>query len=191
MTFKKKNKKLFMTVAIIWVGSFILFAIVYLVLLLPQKKSKEQVESEYDRMKLKYESVIEMRNEETKARFKEELESLENKVKDFTLDSEKASNLTFDISQIANKKKVDSFSIKTQENVKTTADLGLKYIKENEIDINFAGSFNQFATFLNTLERNRPVVFVDSFKITRSHRDDLGHKVNMNLAVFICKQQDS
>lgn len=191
MSFKKKNKKLFMTVAIIWVGSFILFAIAYVVLLLPQKKNKEQVESEYDRMKLKYGSVIEMRNEETKARFKEELESLKNKVKDFTLDSEKASSLTFDISQIANKKKVDSFSIKTQENVKATADLGLKYIKENQIDINFAGNFNQFATFLNTLERNRPVIFVDSFKITRSHRDDLGHKVNMDLAVFIRKQQDS
>jgi uncharacterized protein involved in response to NO len=44
MSLKKNNKKLFMTVAIIWVVSFILFAIAYVVLLLPQKKSKEQNE---------------------------------------------------------------------------------------------------------------------------------------------------
>jgi len=191
MSFMKTNKKLFMAIAIIWAVSFVLSAIAYVVLLLPQQKSKEQVETEYTQTKRKYDSVIEMSQEQTKARLKEELETLKNQLKDFTVDFENAPNLTFDISQIANKKNVDSFSIKTQENVKTSADLGLKYIKENEIDINFAGNFNQFATFLNTLERNRPVVFVDSFKITRSHREELGHKVNMKLAVFIRKQQDS
>jgi len=191
MSFMKTNKKLFMIVAIFWAVSFVLLTLAYVVLLLPQKKSKQQVETEYAQTKREYDSVIEMSREETKAKFKEELESLKNQLKDFTADSEDAPNLTFDISQIANEKKVDSFSIKTQENIKASAGLGLKYIKENEIDINFAGDFNQFATFLNTLERNRPVVFVDSFKISRSQRDELGHKVNMKLAVFIRKQQES
>jgi Tfp pilus assembly protein PilO len=187
----KTNKKLFMVVAVIWGGSFILFALAYIIVLSPQQKSKQQVETEYAETKRKYDSVIEMSKEETKARLKEELESLKNKLMVFTVDFEDAPNLTFDISQIANKKKVDSFSIKTQENIKASAGLGLKYIKENQININFGGDFNQFATFLNTLERNRPVVFVDSFKITRSQRDELGHKVNMKLAVFIRKQQES
>lgn len=191
MSFMKTNKKLFTVVAVIWGGSFILFALAYIIVLSPQQKSKQQVETEYAQTKRKYDSVIEMSKEETKARLKEELESLKNKLKVFTVDFEDAPNLTFDISQIANKKKVDSFSIKTQENIKASADLGLKHIKENQIDINFAGDFNQFATFLNTLERNQPVVFVDSFKITRSQRDELGHKVNMKLAVFVRKQQES
>ncbi len=188
MSFMKTNKKLFLTVSIIWAGSLILFALAYVLVLSPQQKNRQQVETEYAETKRKYDSVIEMSQEETKARFKEELESLKNKLKDFTLDFEDAPNLTFDISQIANEKKVDSFSIKTQENIKVSAELGLKYIKENQIDINFAGDFNQFATFLNTLERSRPVVFVDNFKITRSQRDELGHKVNMKLAVFVRKQ---
>ncbi len=188
MSFMKTNKKLFVIVSIIWAGSLVLFALAYVVVLSPQQKTRQQVETEYAETKRKYDSVIEMSQEETKARFKEELESLKNKLKDFTLDFEDAPNLTFDISQIANEKKVDSFSIKTQENIKVSAELGLKYIKENQIDINFAGDFNQFATFLNTLERSRPVVFVDNFKITRSQRDELGHKVNMKLAVFVRKQ---
>lgn len=191
MSLKKANKKLFTIVAIIWAGSFVLFVLAYMLVLSPQQKIRREVETEFAATKRQYESVIAMSREETKAKSKEELESLKNQLKDFTVDFENAPNLTFDISQIANEKKVDSFSIKTQENIRASADLGLKHIKENEIDINFAGDFNQFATFLNTLERNRPVVFVDSFKITRSQRDELGHKVNMKLAVFVRKQQES
>lgn len=186
----KTNKKLFTIVALIWAGSLVLFVLAYIVVLSPQQKSKQEVETEFTETKRKYDSVIEMSQEETKARFKEELESLQNKLKDFAVDSEDSSNFTFDISQIANEKKVESFSIKTQEDSIKSARLGLKYLEENQININFAGDFNQFATFLNTLERNRPAVFVDNFKITRSQREELGHKVNMRLAVFVRKQQE-
>ena len=187
----KTNKKLFTIVALIWAGSLVLLVLAYVVVLSPQQKSKQQVETEFSETKRKYDSVIEMSQEETKARFKEELESLQNTLKDFAVDSNDSPNLTFDISQIANDKKVESFSVKTQEDSIKSARLGLKYLKENQINISFAGNFNQFATFLNTLERNRPAFFVDNFKITRSQREELGHTVNMRLAVFVRKQQDS
>lgn len=187
----KTNKKLFTIVAFIWAGSLVLFVLAYIIVLSPQQKSRQEVETEFTQTKRKYDSVIEMSREETKARFKEELESLQNKLKDFAFDFEDSPNLTFDISQIANEKKVESFSIKTQEDRINSERLGLKYLQENQVNINFAGNFNQFATFLNTLERNRPVVFVDNFRITRSPREELGHKVNMKLAVFVRKQQDS
>jgi len=191
MSFMKTNKKLYTIVALIWAGSLVLSVLAYMVVLSPQQKRKQEVETEFAKTKQKYDSVIEMSQEETKARFKEELESLQNKLKDFAVDYEDSPNLTFDISQIANEKKVESFSIKTQEDSRNSVALGLKYLQENQIIINFAGDFNQFATFLNTLERNRPAVFVDNFKITRSQRDELGHKVNMKLAVFVRKQQES
>jgi len=97
--------------------------------------------------------------------------------------------LTFDISQIANEKKLDSFSIKGKDTSEKSTDF--KYLSENRIDVSFAAAFNQFATFLNALERHWPVIFVDSFKITRSRRAEPDHKVNMNLAVFVRKRQDS
>ncbi len=187
----KTNKKLFTIVALIWVGSLVLFVLAYVAVLSPQQKIRQDVENEFVQTKRKYNSVIEMSQEETKARFKEELESLQNKLKDFAFDFEDSPNFTFDISQIANEKKVESFSIKTQEDRLTSERLGLKHIQENQININFAGDFNQFATFLNTLERNRPAVFVNNFRITRSQREESGHKVNMRLAVFVRKQQDS
>ena len=111
-------------------------------------------------------------------------------MKDFVVDFEDSANLIFDISQIATEKKVDSFSIKGQEDRRGSTGLDLKHLREHRIDINFAGGFNQFATFLNALERHRPVIFVDKFEITRSRQENSGHKVNMDLVVLVKKRQD-
>ena len=82
----KTNKKLFTIVALIWAGSLVLFVLAYVVVLSPQLKSKQDVETEFAETKRKYDSVIEMSQEETKTRFKEELESLHNNLKDFAVD---------------------------------------------------------------------------------------------------------
>ena len=82
MSFMNTNKKLFTIVALIWAGSLVLFVLAYIAVLSPQQKSKQQVETEFAKTKRKYNSAIEMSREETKARFKEELESLQNKLKD-------------------------------------------------------------------------------------------------------------
>lgn len=188
----KIYRKYFTIVAIIWAVCLIPFALIYMIALAPQQKSKKQVENQLAETKQTYDSATKASQEETKTRQKEEIENLQNKLKDFTVDFEDSANLTFDISQIANEKKVGSFSIKMQEGNKgAAARTDLKHLQENQININFEGDFNQFATFLNALERHRPVVFVDNFKITRSQREDSGHKVNMKLAVFVRKQQDS
>ena len=185
-------KKYFTIVALIWAGCLIPFALIYMIALAPQQKSTKQVENQLADMKQTYDSAKNAGQEETKTRQKEDIEKLRNQLKDFTVDFEDSANVTFDISQIANEKKVGSFSIKMQEgNREGTTRTDLEHIQENRIDINFEGDFNQFATFLNALERHRPVVFVDNFKITRSQRDDSGHKVNMRLAVFVRKQQES
>ena len=115
-------------------------------------------------------------------------------MKDFALDFEDSANLVFDIGQIAGEKKIDSFSIKTKNNKDNRGRSAMpdyKYLCENHMDVSFTGNFNQFAAFLNALERHRPVVFVDTFNITRSEKNDSGNEVNMNLAVFVRKRQDS
>ncbi|MHC4543683.1 MAG: GspMb/PilO family protein [Planctomycetota bacterium] len=187
----KTYRKYFTIVAVIWAGCLIPFALIFVIALAPQQKSKRQIENQLAGMKQTYDSAKKAGQEETKTKQKEEIENLRNQVKDFMVDFEDSANVTFDISQIANEKKVSSFSIKMQEGNKEAARTDLKHLQENQINISFEGDFNQFATFLNALERHRPVVFVDKFKIARSQREDTGHKVNMRLAVFVRKQQDS
>lgn len=191
MSFIKTHKKYLTIVGLIWAGCLVLFLFSYIVLLSPQLKHKKTVETKLAEVKQNYESAIKSTQEETKNKTNEEINNLQNRIKDFVAEFENAANLTFDISQVANEKKVGSFNIKMQENKRGSAGLDLEYLRENQIDIGFEGDFNQFATFLNALERHRPVVFVDNFKIIRSAMGDSNHRVTMKLAVFVSKQQES
>ena len=191
MSFIKTHKKYLTIVGLIWAGCFILFLFSYIVLLSPQFKRKKTVETKLAEIKQRYDSAVKSTQEETKIKTNEDINNLRNRIKDFVVAFEDAANLTFDISQVANEKKVGSFNIKMEENSRGTKDLDLKYLSENQIDIGFEGDFIQFATFLNALERHRPVVFVDNFKIIRSAMGDSNHRVIMKLAVFVRKQQES
>jgi Tfp pilus assembly protein PilO len=160
-----------------------------MIVLAPQKKTRKQFENRLAEKEKIYNSALKATEEETKIFLNEQIENLRKKLNSFVINSEDSANLTFDISQIANDKKLDSFSIKGKDPGISAA--GFKYLRENQIDVAFTAAFNQFATFINALERHWPIIFVDNFKITRSRRNEQGHKVNMGLAVFVRKQQDS
>jgi hypothetical protein len=185
--------KYFTKVALIWTGCFILFFFVYMLMLAPQKNSKEQLKKQLEEKKQMYNSALKATQKETQIQLNEQIEHLRNKLKDFVIDFEDSADLTFDISQIANAKEVASFSVETnrKDNSRDPA-MSDKYIFESHIDISFfTADFNQFAALLNALERHRPVIFVDRFAITRSYKSGSDRQVNMSLAVFVRKIQDS
>jgi Tfp pilus assembly protein PilO len=191
MTFIKTHKKYLLTSAIIWAACFVIFLLAYMLNVRPQKNSKKLIESKLAEKKQVYESALRAAKEETKIRLNEQIESLQSRLKDFVADFEDSVNLTFDLSQIADEKKVTSFGSKVKSNRGLTMKKDeYNYIRENQINISFTGDFNQFATFLNTLERHRPVIFVDKFTLTRSARDESVYLVNLSVVAFVRKQQD-
>ena len=192
MNFIKVHKKYLMTSGVIWAACFVIFLLAYMLVVRPQKNSKKLVESRLAEKKQVYKSALRAAHEETRIRLNEQIESVQNRLKDFVAEYEDSVNLTFDLSQIAEEKKVASFGSK----VKSNRGLAMKkdehkYICENQINISFSGDFNQFATFLNTLERHRPVIFVDKFTLARSARDESVFLVNLSVISFVRKQQDS
>ncbi len=189
MSFMKTHKKYLMTTGIIWAACFVTFLLAYILVLGPQKNLKKRIENKLTESKQMHESALRAARKETKIRLNEQIERLQSRLEDFVIDFEDSANLTFDISQIANEKKVASFSIKSKDSRGPSTKSEAKYIRENHIVISFIGDFNQFATFLNALERHRPVLFVDKFSITRSVQDDSGYKVSLNVAAFVKTQQ--
>lgn len=189
MTFIKTHRKYLTTAGVIWAGCLVVFLIVYVLILGPQRNYDKRVESELAEKKQVYEFAVKAAQEETKIRLNEQIESLQSRLGDFVIDFEGSANLTFDISQIASEKKIVSFSIKNKDNKGLVAIPDCSYIFENQININFTGGFNQFAVFLNALERHRPVIFVDEFTISRSQNDS-GYKVSLDVVALVKKQQD-
>ena len=188
---KSAYKKYFTTAALVWAGCFAFFFFVYMLVLSPQQNSRKQIAKQLVEKKQVRDSAIQAAQEETRVKLNEQLGYLRNKAKEFVINFEDSANLTFDIRQIAEEKGITSFSIRTQDNRSGSPLPNCKYIYENHIDISFNAEFNQFAAFLNALERHRPVVFIDRFSITSANQDNSGHQVKMDLVVFVRTQQDS
>ena len=183
------NKDL-MRAAMVWVVCSIILLVAFLLLLRPQIKSEKNLQNKLTEKKQQYESAQIAADEQTKIRLNGEIDSLRDKLKAFVIDHEDSANLTFDIGQIANEEKVSSFNIRSKDKRGISPVPDSNSISENHIDISFSAGFNQFATFVNALERHRPVLFVNGFSVARSNQDNSAYQVSLDVAAFVKKQQD-
>ncbi len=183
---KPVYKKYAVAVTLVWTGCFVLFLFLYIIVMAPQKNNKNQLDKQLAEKKQIYDSAVKAAQEETKIQIKQQMEDLKTKSRSFVAETGDLANLTFDISHLANEHRLASFSIKTADIEEIT---GCNFLAQNQIFVTFTAGFNQFAAFLNALERHRPVIFVDKFTIIRSEQDVSANQVNMDLSVFIRKPQ--
>jgi len=190
MAFIKTYKKFLIRTAIVWAACLALFVLAYTFVLRPQIDRRKRLDDELAQKKQQYEMARLASREQTKARLNEEIEGMRDILKGFVVDLEDSANLTFDIGQIANEEKVSSFSIESKDKRGPLEIPDCNSICESHIDIDFVAGFNQFATFVNALERHRPVLFVNEFVIARSNRSELAYQVTLDVAAFVKKQQN-
>jgi type II secretory pathway component PulM len=188
---KAVYRKYLATVALIWAGCLILLFLLYMLVIAPQQKSKSNTAKQLTETKQKYDQTVRATKPESGTQLREEIQRLKGRLQQFVIEPEQSADLTFDISQIAKNNQVSSFSIRSRDQTTASKIPNCNYIEEKQIYISFAASFDQFARFLNALERNEPTLFVDRFTITRSDQDDSSHEVSMDLTVFVRKESDS
>ena len=191
MTFLKTYKRNLKILAVIWAASMALFVLIYMLVLGPQSRSKKRVESELDKKKQMYEFAQNAASEEFQKQLLEQIENLRKKLDAFVTDFENSANLTFDISQIARDKNVASLNVENKNKRTASDEADAKNISESHINISFTTGFNEFAAFLNALERHQPVLFVNEFRLTRSNQIKSAYQVTIDVAALIKKQQDS
>lgn len=187
MAFFKTYKKHLTITAIVWAAYMVVFAVIYLFVLYPEHQSKKMLDSELGKKRQLYEFAQNAAKEETKSRSLEEINILKDKLDDFTSDHRNLSNLTFHINKIARENGIDSINIESKNDSVFTEATVSKNVTENHLDISFNSEFNQFAAFLNELERNRPVLFVNEFSISRSNQSESVYKITMDIATLVRK----
>ena len=187
---KEVIEKYLIKIGLIWAGCFVLFFFAYILMIAPQKKTKKHLEEEFAKVRQSYDLAQKAGQKETREKWNTELEHLQEELKKYAIDFEDSTDLTFDISRIADESQAASFAVKTRGNQGASELPGSKYLQENYIDISFTAGFRQFLALLSALEKHKPVIFVDKFKMTRSGESDFSHPVDMNLAVFVRKRQD-
>ena len=189
-SFIKIYRKYLIRTAIAWAACLVLFVLACIFILGPQKSGRKRLENTLTEKNQQYEMAQKAAQEQTKIRLNRQIENLQNTLKDFVLDFEDSANLTFDIGRIANEEKVASFSIKNKDKQGFSEIPDCNSICESHIDISFIAGFNQFATFVNALERNQPVLFVNEFSISRSKKGQSAYQVSLDVAAFVKKRQD-
>ncbi len=191
MKFIQTYKKYLITMLLVWVVCSILFFIIFTLILGPQSDYIVRSVKKTEEKKQLYESAFSATQKNTRDKLNEQLDHIRGKVDNFLIDFNDSTNLTFDISEIAGEKEVDSLSIKNINGQGFVTIPNCDYISENQFNIRFNAGFNQFATFINALERHQPVLFVDQFTIVQSRQEDSGYQVSLNVSFFVKKPQSS
>lgn len=190
MVLIEMNKKYLTKAAIVWAACLVLFLLAYIMVIRPQHVREKRLDKDLTEKKRLYERAQRAAEETTRAQLNEQIKQLRERLHDFVIDFEDSANLTFDIGQIATEKKVASFSVKGKEKRTTAAVPDCNAISENHMDVAFVSGFYQFATFVNALERHKPVLFINEFAITRSNQNDSAYEVTLDVAAFVKKPRE-
>ncbi|HOK65736.1 MAG TPA: GspMb/PilO family protein [Anaerohalosphaeraceae bacterium] len=184
-----KSRKYWIYVACVWGPWLLLAASFYTLVLTPQTERLKAVHQDLtvssDRV-----SVARLASQpDTQQRQQELLNELQQRIDDFLVPSGKQDKVLFEISRLANTAGLSEYAGKTREDVWAAEDSGQTKLKRIWQTITFRGTFQQFASFVNALERSRPTVFVESASIERSRQQSKLHSAKLLVSFLI--QPDS
>ncbi len=185
MTRKTSKKSIFLGIAG-GVGAVLVMVCIFVFVLCPQRRRIVDVEGRIGEVKgLLVRQRTNGGNGEA-VKLEEEISSAQEVLRRYVVSPEQASDLSFDINRIATEIGVHDLRSTNRTQDSYGAINECRHVREGRILIDFKSSFSQFARFINSLERNKPVIFVDEFDIKRSKDDAIGaHDVTMVLTFFV------
>jgi hypothetical protein len=177
-------KKLLAALVLLWGGSVIVLLSIHMFLMMPQQKESRLLDKQLMEKRLRYNTSKAADNTKARARLAQKVEGLTTELEKFAADVEDLDDLSFSISKIAAEIGVEAFKSKGVDPETYSVIPNCNSIGRVSIEIDFIGSFNKFARFVNRLERYEPVVFVDEFVISTGRRDS-GPEIKMWLSIFV------
>jgi hypothetical protein len=128
--------------------------------------------------------------QETKDHMDQKLQAVRQKTSLFVVPADNTASLTFQINQLAARYQLQNFSTKTRQAAVSFENNNNVKIMESCLELNFSGNFNQAASFLNSLERNNPVIFVEGVNLHCDPRDVSLSEVHMQISYLIGKSEN-
>ncbi len=157
----------------------------YGLVLHPQNLRRVQLNSELKDLTEQFDQAQLARTEPYRNQLQERLDMVNKTWKDFVVDSARASSLAFQIGQMASDLKVAEFSAHRKEAQMREEMDSFKKIGEAWLQIAFRGSFESFAQFLNRIERNQPLMFVEEFVLKKNQDSAIPPEADVSLCYFI------
>jgi Tfp pilus assembly protein PilO len=179
------HRKSLIILVLLWGGAFIVLSAIHMFLMLPQRKESELLGQKLIQKQLVYDSSRAAASEHVSGRLAQKVREISGELDKFVARVEELDGIWFSVSGIANEIMVDTFQSRGIDSESYSAIPNCYDIGIASVEVNFSGSFNKFARFVNQLERYEPVVFIDNFTITRSRKEDSGPETKLVLSVFV------
>jgi hypothetical protein len=185
---KSSSRKYIISLAIVWCTTLLLLSTGYILVIRPQEKTVDEVKKQLALNEKEYNFAQEARSEQNKVKLQNILRDARDMLDSVSVNSGNAAALIFEINQIARKLKVEEFTSKRNESFSCEVIKGCKNLGQIWINVSFTADFPQFAKFINTLERHKPFVFIETFDIDRGTKASSKPEVKMSLAFFVGKE---
>lgn len=186
---RKTSKRTAIAAFCLSMASVCIVVLVILLVLIPQHKEISDIEGRIRDIIKEQEKPGKNGHKSDLSALQEELSSAQENLARYVVSPQQASDLPFKIRKIAETTKVTELKITNNKQSSYGPINECRLVREGRIQVNFKSSFLQFAEFINALERHKPVIFVDYFKIRRSGKEGTAHDVEMVLTFFV--RQDS
>lgn len=185
----KNFKKDFKTVSLIWLAGVGFSVLLYFILISPQIKLKQQLVDQLADKEKNYNDILRMNQPQARQLLDDRIKKWQNDVNQYVISIDDLAGLTLDISRIAKDSKVESFSITSQDVYGASPKDSGTYISQKQMKVEFKSNFNNFAAFLNALERHSPMVLIEQFSIDNVEHDAMANQVSMIISVYVKKKQ--
>lgn len=185
------RKKCILGAILVWIPCVALGVAGYLFVLEPQIQRVEALEAELMSARDLYSQATQAAKKENQAKLAADVNRVDGRVGDFVVRPQAAPNLAFEIAELASATEVRAFTMKPQDKDGIISIPDCDLIGERDINVSFTSPFPQFAALLNALERHRPVLFVETFSISRPERQTETPRVDMEVSVLVEKAKSS
>ena len=183
------SRKYIISAVSVCVGGLALLGLLHSFVIGPKVVLADDLENKILAKKAEYKSVTETASSSAKEALEQKFKAVCGRFDLFVIKHGSVASLALEIKQIAGEVGVGDFSSKNKT-INSYEKIGrCEQIEKGRILVEFRGSFAQFAEFVNRLERNKPVVLVDTFTVTRSIKAESRHKFSMVLIFFVKKKQ--
>jgi hypothetical protein len=169
----------------VWGAGVVLFGAVFLLCYLPQHELTAQVQYRFQESSREAAIAKQAASAEANELIEQQARQALEKLGAFTVSSDRVSSLVFEIGRMADSLKLQGYSSKY-------LDLPMRSVKAAEprllseawLSVEFSGSYEQFARFVNLLERNQPAVFVEKAFVTRGQTENENCRFQLELSIL-------
>ena len=188
MSFISKNNLIL--AGLVWGICLAVFVPAYFFVIQKQYSDLGNIESSIKELREELNRAKIISSEKEMDKYRNQVEEIKNVYNGFVIPSKDDIQelASIEIDRISREIGLEAFRIDPWSSNEIAAFSECKYVFGQPMEVTFNSTFNEFAKFINMLERYKSVIFIEKFSITRSKDKNTKHQVRMDLGVLVQKQ---